>query len=124
MVGPLKAKVIIARCSKNKKCFGIRIEQREKDWVRTWAFPIDERKAKREKFDANTITGSFKSDNEFPGCPHCGSVDLVQCGGCEKLGCVGNIRGNSYSTVYICPWCGVECQIQTVNSLNVSGGDY
>jgi hypothetical protein len=48
MAGTLNAKVIMAKCSKTKKAFGIRIEERGHDWVRTWAFKIDERKAKRE----------------------------------------------------------------------------
>jgi DNA-directed RNA polymerase subunit RPC12/RpoP len=124
MAGPLNAKVIMARCSKNKKSFGIRIEQRGGDWIRTWAFPMDERKAKREKFDANTITGSLEEDDKYPGCPHCGSMGFVQCG-CEKIGCNGGVRVYDDDTAeYTCPWCGNEIGLQAADSFDVSGGGY
>jgi hypothetical protein len=45
MAGPLNAKVIMAKYSSTNKAFGIWIEQRGRDWVRTWAFPINEAKA-------------------------------------------------------------------------------
>jgi hypothetical protein len=80
MAGRLNAKVIMAKCSSTNKAFGIRIEQRGKDWVRTWAFPINERKAKREGFDANTVSGSMDAAGEYPGCPHCGDKGFVKCG--------------------------------------------
>jgi len=123
MAGSINAKVIMARCSKNKKVFGIRIEQRGKDWVRTWAFPMDEDKAKREGFEANTVTGSMNQDNDYPGCPHCGSVGFVQCG-CGKIGCNGGVIKRGKSQEYTCPWCNEEGELQDVESFNVSGGGY
>jgi DNA-directed RNA polymerase subunit RPC12/RpoP len=123
MAGPLKAKVIMARCSKNKRSFGIRIEQRGRDWVRTWAFPMDERKARREGFDANTVTGSMNADDEYPGCPYCGSMGFVQCG-CEKIGCSGGVRDYGDYGEYTCPWCGDEIELQHADSFDVTGGGY
>jgi len=123
MAGPLNAKVIMARCSENKKSFGIRIEQRGRDWVRTWAFPMDERKAKREKFDANAVTGSMNADDEYPGCPHCGAKGFVQCG-CGKIGCNGGIRDCGDYAEYTCPWCGDTGELQNADSFDVSSGDY
>jgi len=123
MAGPLKAKVIMARCSKNKKSFGIRIEQRGTDWVRTWAFPINERKAKHEGFDANTVTGSLGPDNEYPGCPYCGSTGFVQCG-CKKNSCAGGIGSYGDTMVITCPWCGKEGELENADSFDVSGGGY
>jgi len=123
MAGPLNAKVIMAKCSKDEKSFGIRIEQRGTDWVRTWAFPIDERKAKHEGFDANTVTGSMGADNGYPGCPHCGSRGFVQCS-CEKIGCDGGVRSYGGSSEYTCPWCGEGGELQSASSFDVSGGGY
>ena len=123
MAGALNAKVIMARCSKNKKAFGIRIEQRGKDWVRTWAFPIDEGKARREGFEANTVTGSMDQDDDYPGCPHCGSSGFVQCG-CGKAGCGGGIVKRGKSDEYTCPWCNEKGELQDADSFDVSGRGY
>ncbi|MDR2783642.1 MAG: hypothetical protein LBB48_07390 [Treponema sp.] len=123
MAGPLNAKVIMAKCSSTNKAFGIRIEQRGRDWVRTWAFPIDERKAKREGFDANTVSGSMDADDEYPGCPHCGSDGFVQCG-CEKIGCAGGVRDHGDHADYTCPWCGEDIELEDVSSFDVKGGGF
>ena len=123
MAGPLNAKVIMARCSKTKKSFGMRIEERGRDWVRTWAFPIDERKAKREGFDANTVTGSMNADDEYPGCPYCSSAGFVQCG-CEKISCTGGVTAYSDYAEFTCPWCGEHIELQAASSFDVSGGGY
>jgi transcription elongation factor Elf1 len=120
MAGLLNAKVIMARCSKNQKCFGIRIEQRENDWVRTWAFPIDEQKAKHEGYDANKVTGSMNAVDNYPGCPHCGSSGFVQCS-CGKIGCWIGAEG---TTKYTCPWCKKESEVQIADRFDVSGGGY
>jgi hypothetical protein len=90
MAGPLNAKVLMAKCSKTKKALGIRLEERDGDWVRTWAFEIDERKAKHEGFEANTVSGSMNADAAYPGCPFCGAQGFIQCG-CGKTGCDGGV---------------------------------
>jgi len=123
MAGPLQASVIMARCSKTKKSYGIRIEKRGGDWVRTWAFPIDERKAKREKFDANTVTGSMEAVDDYPGCPYCGDPGFVHCG-CEKIGCAGGVRDYGDYGEYICPWCGEEIQVQHGDSFDIESQGY
>jgi len=117
MAGHLNAKVIIARCSKTQKCFGIRIEQRGNDWVRTWAFPIDEQKAKNEGFEANKVTGSMNAVDDYPGCPHCGNTGFVHCS-CGKISCwIGE-------GIHTCPWCRKEGNVQIAESFDVSGGSY
>jgi predicted RNA-binding Zn-ribbon protein involved in translation (DUF1610 family) len=119
----LNAKVIMAKCSGTKKAFGIRIEERDGDWERTWAFPIDEGKAKREGFDGNTVTGSMEPDDEYPGCPHCGDAGFVRCD-CGKIGCGGGIRNQGDHAEYTCPWCGSTGTLEAVASLEVKGGAY
>jgi transcription elongation factor Elf1 len=123
MAGPLNAKVIMAKCSSTNKAFGMRIEQRGRDWVRTWAFPINERKAKREGFDANTVSGSMEPTDEYPGCPHCGNIGFVQCG-CEKIGCAGGVQAHGDYADYTCPWCGEDIELEAADGFDVSGGGY
>jgi hypothetical protein len=36
----INATVVLEKCSKTKKLYGMRVEQRGRDWVRTWTFPI------------------------------------------------------------------------------------
>jgi hypothetical protein len=121
---------------------GIRVEKRENDWVSTWAFPIDEGKAKREGFDRNTIRGSLQATPEYPGCPDYGGRDFVQCGGCEKMSCYGGsvniekkpehiqekrpdqkLRNKYEGTSFRCHWCGVMIEdIERVESFSVKSG--
>jgi hypothetical protein len=139
----MAASVILAKCHKHNRTFGIRVELRENDWISTWAFPIDEAKAKREGFDRNKIKGSLRATPEYPGCPYCGGKDLVQCGGCEKMSCYGGNTGiekkperkqekradgkpqNKYDGVsFRCHWCGVMIEeIETVESFSIKSGN-
>jgi len=119
MAGPLNAKVIMAKCSKTQKCFGIRIEQRGNEWVQTWAFPIDERKAAREGYSASsTVTLSGKEDDGFPGCPHCGTKMFFICA-CGKLSC-----SSIGAQMHTCPWCRQTYGVQQMDKIDVSGGGY
>ena len=54
-----KASVILAKCKQDKKLYGIRIEMRDDDWVRTWAFRLQEEMAEKEGFDQTNFSGSF-----------------------------------------------------------------
>ena len=44
-----EASVILAKCAQDK-LYGIRIEKRDNDWVRTWAFKLKEETAEKEGF--------------------------------------------------------------------------
>jgi len=123
MAGPLNAKVIMARCSQSKKGYGIRIEQRGKDWVSTWAFPLDERKAAREGYSASSTSTLSAVDDTYPGCPHCGDKSIVMCA-CGKITCMGGGRGSGNYQEITCPWCGNRTRIQFVGSIDVAGGGY
>ena len=116
----MEANVILSKCSKHKGMFGIRIEKREGDWVRTWAFKIDERKAKNEGFDKTPITGSLVADSNYPGCPHCGVVAFVCCGSCSKMSCL-----RSGGTSAHCYWCGIHMDnITLADSFNITSGEF
>jgi len=119
MAGPLNATVVLGKCPKTKRLYGMRVEQRGGDWVRTWAFPIDEQKAKHEGFEANKVTGSMNAVDDYPGCPHCGSMNFILCGRCGKISCGGD--NESYFT---CPWCGNSGELHAADRFDVSGGGY
>jgi hypothetical protein len=111
----MNANVVLCKCPHSKGIFGIRIEQQETDWVRTWAFKINEAKAKKEGFEKTKTTGSMTPTPEYPGCPYCGSMNLAQCS-CGKLFC-----WSSESTKAVCPWCGQTAEYQTVKTIDVEG---
>jgi hypothetical protein len=121
----VNAKVVLARCFKTKKSFGIRVEQRGSQWFSTWAFPIDEQKAKREGIKSDSAdTPLTGHDVGYPGCPHCGSIDYCQCS-CKKIGCYdGVFKKGAYSKEYNCPWCGNKFIPVPVDHLDVTGDGY
>jgi hypothetical protein len=123
----MNANVMLARCAVHKKLFGIRIEERGDDWVRTWAFPIDETRAKHEGFDKTEIEGSLDPTPEYPGCPYCKNVFLLQCTCgkmicCERKSSDENAEGE-YSVT--CEWCGaVAKDIEYADKISVDSGDF
>jgi hypothetical protein len=121
MTEKLNAKVILARCSKTYKIFGIRIEERGGDWVRTWAFPIDEYKAKHEGFDAETVSGSMDAALGYPGCPHCGGIPIASCS-CGKIFCAKEWAGKERELT--CPWCRKTALYSLCEKIEVSSGGY
>ena len=98
----MEAAILLAKCSSNKKMFGIRIEKNayEDSWVETWAFPIDERRAKAEGYTGTQIDAGLFTGESYPGCPYCGSNGLVFCDLCHKPTCW---KGEKKLT---CQWCG------------------
>jgi len=96
------ARILLSKCCKHNKMFGIRVERAGNDWIRTWAFPISAASAKREGFDETMITGSLNASPEFPGCPHCGAKNLFKCA-CGQISCYD---GQSRSV--FCYWCNTK----------------
>ena len=115
----MEANVVLAKCSTHNQLFGIRIEKRDGDWVRTWAFKIDEKKAKNEGFDQIQVTGSLNTDPGYPGCPYCGASGFVRCGVCGKISCwTGSLAAYCY-------WCNTPMEgIATADSFDISSGGY
>ncbi len=117
------ANVMLAKCAAHEKLFGIRIEKRGTDWVRTWAFPIDESRAERERFDRTEISGSLEPADGYPGCPYCKSNFLVQCS-CGKMICCEAPSGDKKFSVQ-CGWCGLVTEdIEYADEISVNSGDY
>jgi hypothetical protein len=116
----MEANVVLAKCSRQNRPFGIRVEKRGGDWMRTWAFKLDENKAKNEGFDKTQIVGSLNSAPSYPGCPHCGADSFVRCGACGKISCLKSGDSSAH-----CYWCGTQMDNFTAtDSFDVSSGSY
>jgi transcription elongation factor Elf1 len=111
----MKASVVLSKCPRSNELYGMRIEERNNDWVRTWAFKISEQKAKHEGYEKAKKTGSMKPSLEYPGCPYCGAMDIAQCS-CGKLFC-----WRSETNAAVCPWCGQKGEYHTVEKIDVEG---
>ncbi len=114
------ATIVMAVCQRSKKPFAIRAEKIQKDWHFTWAFSIDEKRAKREGYDSTTIKGNIVLDNEYPGCPHCKNSYFVVCGNCNKIGCY-----NGKDSTYKCPECDNKGELTYTDEFdNIKGGGF
>jgi hypothetical protein len=115
----MEANVILCKCSKNHT-FGMRVEKRGRDWVRTWAFKIDEGRARHEGYDKVTISGSLNPVDEYPGCPYCGEGGFVLCN-CGKMNCSSTITDKGGGNgVFTCNWCGETGTCYTADNFDVS----
>lgn len=115
----MEANIIMQKCSKHKKTFGVRVQlMNDGDWWRTWAFPMKESQAKDEGFDKNNVKGNMFTTEEFPGCPYCGSKGFVQCNKCHKLSCWDG------ETLMTCTWCGTKMEniVTATEKFDISGG--
>lgn len=118
---PMERKVVIvlSRCSRSKAAFGMRIERRPNSvWATTWAFAIKESAAKREGYDKSKIGGSFTTDPDYPGCPHCRAGNFYLCGSCSRVACWD---GESHTVT--CPWCDRSGQLSGEISSLEAGSD-
>jgi DNA-directed RNA polymerase subunit RPC12/RpoP len=116
----IQASVILCKC-KHDELFGIRIEKRNDGiWYMTWAFKIDSKRAKKEKFDSTTINlaNGVLADPNYPGCPYCGAKGFIVCGDCGKVFC-----NDQKSHTVTCNWCGVTGDIGGDFTGPLTGGD-
>ena len=109
--------VITPMCPHSRKFYGIRLELREKTWVRTWAFPIKPSTMKSEDFHSKMDLSNMCDDETYKGCPYCKGKMLMQCGNCGKIYCYTGETGTS-----TCPWCKNVGTISEGGWNSVSGG--
>lgn len=114
----VNANVILAKCKGSDKLYGMRVQEKDGDWIRTWAFRIKEEMARQEGFDKVEINGSFSRTAEYPGCPYCGATNFIVCGKCNKISCYNNEK------ISVCNWCGNSSKIVAKQRLDVAGGDF
>ena len=114
----MEAAVIFAKCRKRNGIYGMRVQKMEDgDWWRTWAFPVEERKAYEKELPATSLHGNLYNTKQYPGCPYCGTINLVQCNKCGKFTCW---NGENHLT---CPWCDNEMGNLVISEVSVSGKD-
>ena len=111
----MKACVIIAKCYCNRE-YGIRIEKRGNDWVRTWAFPLSPEMKKNEHYTEDmNISGSLDSIEGYPGCPYCKTTGFFVCS-CNHVNCWD---GRPEAK---CNWCGCDTHIKIEERFDVNAG--
>ena len=65
----MEASVLVMKCGLSRNTFGVRIQKmRDGDWYRTWAFKLNDKLAKREGYELQSISGSLIATEDFPGC--------------------------------------------------------
>jgi hypothetical protein len=114
----INARVVLCKCPSTRNIFGIRIEEKENDWVRTWAFKISESKALHEGYEKTKSSGTLLPTPEYPGCPYCGAMVTAQCS-CGKLFCWNN---ESDTGTAVCPWCGRKDEYSPSETIEFEGG--
>lgn len=115
----MEANIMLIKCEKSKKVFGARIQKTESnDWIRTWAFEINDKNAMNEGYDKTNIQGSLAASAEYPGCPYCGTNAFFKCGKCGKINCYNK------EAVVTCNWCDNTGKTSTVNQFNIEGGGF
>jgi hypothetical protein len=113
------ATVMIAKCQQSKNAFGIRVEKKQDGvWHCTWTFKIDEKAASNEGYGDTAVSGKMSLDEEYPGCPYCGSMGWFSCGNCNKITCTGE------TTQVTCAWCGNSGTAMAADEFDLRGGGY
>lgn len=116
---PANVVVVMGRCCRSSEGFGMRFEGRSwQQWEANWAFPIQERLARKEGYDQSEIKGNILLANEYPGCPYCGNASVIRCARCERVSCYdGQLHTAS------CGWCGWRGPVAGYIDRLSAGGD-
>ena len=116
----METSIVLSKCSVHNGTFGIRIERKGGNWFRTWAFKINEERAKREGYDKTSATGSFAASPDYPGCPYCGEKrSFIRCN-CGKMSCWKEGQKSG-----VCHWCEKKIEnIVTRESFDFTGGEF
>ncbi|MGN0068007.1 MAG: TerY-C metal binding domain-containing protein [Bacteroides sp.] len=62
------------------------------------------------------VRGAVVYDDYFNGCPHCGAKNFYICNCCGRVVCYHG------QEVVTCPNCGASSTLQTVESVDLTGG--
>lgn len=110
--------IVMARCSRSRRDFGIRFEEKARgQWMADWAFAIKEKAAKKEGYDHSAITGAFGFDIGYPGCLYCYARSVFKCT-CGKVAC-----WDGETRIALCPWCGSAIKLNSLVDSLQAGGD-
>ncbi len=115
----VEATILLFKCPSHQKHYAVRVEKVGNDWVRTWAFPTTEKRAKNENYDKQQVVGSLNATSEFPGCPYCRMDGFMKCS-CGKLSCYHQEMGDEV----VCPWCHQSGKLTTATQFSVDGDSF
>lgn len=114
-----KAFAIIAKCSRTQNTFGITVNPlSDNQFALIWAFRMKDGQGKREGYENQHVKGSVIFDENFNGCPYCGSKQFYLCSNCGKVSC---FHGEKEVT---CPTCGTRSVVRMVEEIELTGGGY
>lgn len=115
-----EAVVVLCKCGKVHKTYGIRTEKLSgKKWNMTWAFPIKESAGKREGYDKVSVSGTIVMTDGYPGCPYCGQRNITVCS-CGHICCSITLRN-----IFTCEWCGAQGHLGEYTGEKIEAGmDY
>ena len=113
-----EATVVAGKCANAGKTFGIRMEKTDGVWHCTWAFKISDTAARNEGYDSERVSGKIDVNEEYPGCPYCGTKGWFSCGKCGKLTCF------SGEEIVTCGWCGNSGKTVSSDTFDLKGGGY
>lgn len=114
------ATVILSKCCKTHKTYGIRTEKKDDGkWHLTWSFKIDDEKAKKEGYQNTKVFGDIIVDETYHGCPYCGTMLGTICIKCGMLTCRGE-----HDTKFSCGWCGTKGELgELPDEFELKGGE-
>ncbi len=96
-----EVEVVVLRCRSSRQAAGMRVEkQSPRQWIVTWAFPVQESGLGDGSSDTGRVDGAIDFMPEIPSCIHCGSKSYFECGDCHKLTC-----WNGVAQSVTCAWC-------------------
>lgn len=108
--------VMVVNCREGRKIYGATIDKIGRNlYSLIWAFKLNPQQAKNEGFGTSKVNGQLTLDSEYPGCPYCGSKQLVFCG-CGAVMCYNGER------VVTCPKCGCTSEVSSASSVDMHGG--
>lgn len=107
---------IMGMCENERKPFGITVDKRGNAYAFCWAFKMSKEQAAREGYDKTHVRGAIVYDDDFNGCPYCGSKGFYICNRCGKVVCYD---GREMVT---CPNCGTSSGVVPGKTFDLSGG--
>lgn len=112
-----EAFAVMAMCPKTKKDYGITVDPRGgKTYAFCWGFKMKQGQGKREQYDAKTVKGAVVFDEDFNGCPYCGTKRFYYCNSCGRWICWHG------EEVVTCPCCGISSTLTFSKKLEFRGG--
>ena len=107
---------IMGMCEGHRKPFGITVDKRGNAYAFCWAFKISDAQAGREGYDRTKVRGAVVYDEDFNGCPYCGSKGFYICSQCGKVVCYDG------KEIVTCPCCGKSSGVAPGETFDLSGG--